>query len=140
MADARVLREPRKGGAAGEIIEMQRGLANPPADTFDLYIGIPFCVTRCTYCSFASGEIGDGKLTEPYAEALKREIARSAELTRALGLRLRAGYIGGGTPTAITCAQLDEVLSAAMPPSRAAANGRWRPDGRTRSTARSCAC
>ena len=105
---------PEKAALLGEIIEMQRGLVNPPADTFDLYIGIPFCVTRCAYCSFASGEIGDGKLTEPYVEALKREIARSAELTRALGLRLRAGYIGGGTPTAITCAQLDEVLSAAM--------------------------
>ena len=105
---------PEKAALLGEIIEMQRGLVNPPADTFDLYIGIPFCVTRCAYCSFASGEIGDGKLTEPYVEALKREIARSAELTRALGLHLRAGYIGGGTPTAITCAQLDEVLSAAM--------------------------
>ena len=105
---------PEKAALLGEIVEMQRGLVNPPADTFDLYIGIPFCVTRCAYCSFASGEIGDGKLTEPYVEALKREIARSAELTRALGLRLRAGYIGGGTPTAITCAQLDEVLSAAM--------------------------
>ncbi len=105
---------PEKAALLGEIIEMQRGLANPPADTFDLYIGIPFCVTRCAYCSFASGEIGDGRLTEPYVEALKREIALSAELTRALGLRLRAGYVGGGTPTAITCAQLDEVLTAAM--------------------------
>ena len=69
---------PEKAALLGEIIEMQRGLVNPPANTFDLYIGIPFCVTRCVYCSFASGEIGDGK------------------------------------PTAITCAQLDEVLSAAM--------------------------
>lgn len=105
---------PEKAALLGEIIEMQRGLVNPPADTFDLYIGIPFCVTRCAYCSFASGEIGDGRLTEPYVEALKREIARSAELTRALGLHLRAGYVGGGTPTAITCSQLDEVLASAM--------------------------
>lgn len=105
---------PEKAALLGEIIEMQRGLVNPPADTFDLYIGIPFCVTRCAYCSFASGEIGDGRLTEPYVEALKREIARSAELTRALGLHLRAGYVGGGTPTAITCRQLDKVLASAM--------------------------
>lgn len=105
---------PEKAALLGEIIEMQRGLVNPPADTFDLYIGIPFCVTRCAYCSFASGEIGDGRLTEPYVEALKREIARSAELTRALGLHLRAGYVGGGTPTAITCSQLDEILASAM--------------------------
>lgn len=105
---------PEKAALLGEIIEMQRGLVNPPADTFDLYIGIPFCVTRCAYCSFASGEIGDGRLTEPYVEALKREIARSAELTRALGLHLRAGYVGGGTPTAITCGQLDEILASAM--------------------------
>lgn len=105
---------PSKASLLGEIIAMQRGLITPPADTFDLYIGIPFCVTRCAYCSFASGEIGNGKLTQPYVEALKREIALSAALMRELGMRLRAGYVGGGTPTAISCAQLDEVLCYAM--------------------------
>ena len=105
---------PEKASLLGEIISMQAGIVNPPKDTFDLYIGIPFCVTRCAYCSFASGEIGDGRLTQPYVEALKREIALSADITRRLGMRLRAGYVGGGTPTAIQNEQLRDVLDSAM--------------------------
>ena len=96
-----------------EIIAMQKGYIFPPEDTFDLYIGIPFCVTRCAYCSFASGEIGDGKLTEPYTNALIYEIRKSAELMKELGLHLRAGYMGGGTPTAISADQMDRILTAA---------------------------
>lgn len=96
-----------------EIIEMQKGFIFPPEDTFDLYIGIPFCVTRCAYCSFASGEIGDGRLTEPYTNAIIHEIRKSAELMRELGLHLRAGYMGGGTPTAISADQMDRILTAA---------------------------
>jgi len=84
-----------------------------PANAFDLYVGIPFCKTRCAYCSFSSGEIGDGKLVAPYVRALLREIALSAEIVREKGLRLRAGYIGGGTPTAIPRAALEEVFLAA---------------------------
>ena len=103
-----------KASLLGEIVRMQEGIVNPPKDTFDLYIGIPFCVTRCAYCSFASGEIGDGRLTQPYVEALKREIAESARLMNEIGMRLRAGYVGGGTPTSISCDQLRRILEAAM--------------------------
>ena len=97
-----------------EILEMQQGFIYPPEDSFDLYIGIPFCVTRCAYCSFASGEIGDGRLTEPYTNAVIREIRQSAQLMKELGLKLRAGYVGGGTPTAISCDQLRRILACAM--------------------------
>ena len=97
-----------------EIIEMQRGVITPPADSYDLYIHIPFCMTRCAYCSFASGEIGDGRLTWPYVAALKKEMRDSAALMDEMGLKLRALYVGGGTPTALTCAQLDEVLACAL--------------------------
>ena len=97
-----------------ETVEMQRGFIYPPENTFDLYIGIPFCVTRCSYCSFSSGEIGDGRLTEPYVEALKTEIRLTKHLIDEAGLKLRAGYVGGGTPTALSCGQLARVLDAAM--------------------------
>ena len=97
-----------------EIIEMQKGYIFPPEDTFDLYIGIPFCVTRCAYCSFASGEIGDGRLTEPYTNAMIHEIRESAKLMNEMGLHLRAGYMGGGTPTAISADQMDRILTAAQ--------------------------
>ena len=98
----------------GDIAEMQRGLLFPADDEFDLYIGIPFCVTRCSYCSFASGEIGDGRLVEPYVNALLREIRLCGDMIRTRGLRLRAGYIGGGTPTAIPCGALERILAAAQ--------------------------
>ena len=53
-----------------EIIDAQSGLIAREPDACDLYVGIPFCTTRCAYCSFSSGEIGNGKLVEPYLQAL----------------------------------------------------------------------
>lgn len=97
-----------------EIVTMQKGIIDPPKDTFDLYIGIPFCVTRCAYCSFASGEIGNGKLTEPYVEALIQEIRETSEFMKKMNLKLRAGYMGGGTPTSLSAGQMDRILQEAM--------------------------
>lgn len=105
---------PDKAELLRDIVGMQRGLINAPADEYDLYIGIPFCTTRCAYCSFASGELGEGKLVEPYLEALIREIRESARLMRERGFKLRAAYMGGGTPTALNAVQLDRVLSEAQ--------------------------
>lgn len=97
-----------------DIIHMQNGLIDAPADEYDLYIGIPFCTTRCTYCSFASGELGNGSLVEPYLDALLTEIRKSAVLMQERGLKIRSAYMGGGTPTALTAMQLDRVLSEAQ--------------------------
>ena len=77
----------------------------------DVYIGIPFCTTRCAYCSFSSGEIGDGRLVEPYMAALLHEIEACAEMAREMGLHIRVGYIGGGTPSSLTTPQLDRLLT-----------------------------
>ena len=82
-----------------------------PGDAFmDVYIGIPFCTTRCAYCSFASGEIGDGRLVAPYMEALSREIRACAPLIRRSGRSLRALYVGGGTPTALPLEHFQQLL------------------------------
>ncbi|MEG0985790.1 MAG: coproporphyrinogen dehydrogenase HemZ [Clostridia bacterium] len=97
-----------------QILSMQRGLIYPEKAQFDLYIGIPFCVTRCAYCSFSSGTLGDGRLTEPYIAALMREIDGCAEMTKRMGLRVRAAYMGGGTPTSLSADQLGRVLDRAM--------------------------
>lgn len=105
---------PDKAALLSDILKMQQGVIDAPEDTFDLYIGIPFCTTRCAYCSFASGELGDGHLVEPYIEALKTEMRESASLMRELGLKVRAAYMGGGTPTALTAPQLSSVLDAAQ--------------------------
>ena len=81
------------------------------ADDLSVYIGIPFCPTRCAYCSFSSGEIGDGRLVEPYMAALLHEIEACAEMAREMGLHIRVGYIGGGTPSSLTTPQLDRLLA-----------------------------
>ena len=106
--------KPDKARLLEEIVAMQQGVRVPEEGQFDLYIGIPFCTTRCAYCSFSSGELGDGRLTEPYVGALIREIGLCREIAAEKGLRPRAGYVGGGTPTAISCGQLRRILAAAM--------------------------
>ena len=93
-----------------EIITAQDGLIQRPQNACDLYIGIPFCTTRCAYCSFSSGEIGNGKLVEPYLSALFHEIDLCSEMAREMGLDIRVGYIGGGTPSSLTTPQLDRLL------------------------------
>lgn len=105
---------PDRASLLSEIARMQDGLRELAPNEFDLYIGIPFCRTRCTYCSFSAGEIGKGKLVQPYVEALLREIELSKALMEEKGLKLRAGYIGGGTPTAIPCGDLERILAAAQ--------------------------
>ena len=117
-AKARVMREfdvsEDRATLMCDIEEMQRGLRIPPEDSFDMYIGIPFCRTRCSYCSFSSGEIGrNRKLVEPYVTALVHEIEGSAALMREAGRHVRAAYIGGGTPTSISCDQLRRIIAAA---------------------------
>ena len=104
---------PGKARLLSDILAMQEGLIDTPDNEYDLYIGIPFCTTRCAYCSFASGELGKGELVEPYLDALRREMALDAALMNELGLRLRAAYMGGGTPTALTAPQLDGLLREA---------------------------
>lgn len=78
-----------------------------------LYIGIPFCPTRCAYCSFVSNSVEKSfHLVEPYLEALGREIASAAAMVKDLGLRIRSFYMGGGTPTTLTASQMDRLLTA----------------------------
>ena len=94
-----------------EILDAQQGLIDRRVQACDLYIGIPFCTTRCAYCSFSSGEIGDGRLVEPYLNALLHEIEACAEMAREMGLHIRVGYIGGGTPSSLTTPQLERLLT-----------------------------
>ena len=107
--------QPEKLGLLERVISVQQGLPLAQADEIDVYIGIPFCPSRCRYCSFISSEVGNGKLLAPYAAALVREIEAAIDLVFSRGLRVRAFYMGGGTPTAIPADMLAEVLCAARP-------------------------
>ena len=78
-----------------------------------LYVGIPFCPTRCTYCSFVSRTIGRKyELMEPYLEALLKEIAITGKLLAQSCKTVRTVYIGGGTPTSLSSAQMARLLDA----------------------------
>ena len=105
---------PDRAELLGDIARMQQGLREARPDQFDLYIGIPFCKTRCAYCSFASGEIGRGERVMPYVAALLREIDLCRALMDEAGFTVRAAYVGGGTPTAIPCGALARILDAAQ--------------------------
>ncbi len=80
-------------------------------EDLSVYVGIPFCPSRCAYCSFVSRSIGrKTELLEPYLEALLKEIACTGALLRASGRRIRSLYIGGGTPTTLSTAQMGRLL------------------------------
>lgn len=80
-------------------------------ESFSLYVGIPFCPSRCSYCSFVMASIERAeKLIEPYTKLLCEEIKRTAEIANKLGLKLETVYFGGGTPTTLSAEQLNTVL------------------------------
>ena len=76
-----------------------------------LYVGIPFCPTRCAYCSFVSRSIGKRtELLEPYLAALEQELLLTGKLLANSGRRVRSVYIGGGTPTTLSSEQMARLL------------------------------
>lgn len=89
----------------------QKILKRSAKDSFSLYISVPFCPTRCSYCSFVSQTIERAqRLIEPYTELLCKELACTGALAKKLGLRLETVYMGGGTPTTLSPEQLRRVL------------------------------
>lgn len=91
----------------------QRPLLNIAPKSFSLYVSIPFCPTRCSYCSFVSHSIESAKKLMPdYIKKLAEEIKITAEIADKLGLTLDTIYFGGGTPTSLEAEQLDEIMQA----------------------------
>ena len=80
-------------------------------DGVSLYIGIPFCPSRCLYCSFVTnGTERARRLMPEYIEALKKEIRYVSEIVKQNGDRIETVYIGGGTPTTLTPELLEDML------------------------------
>ena len=80
-------------------------------DEVSLYVGIPFCPTRCAYCSFVSADVGRSlKLIEPFLDALSQEIRATGAMLEEAGVKVRTVYFGGGTPTTLTAPQLDRLM------------------------------
>ena len=80
-------------------------------EEISLYVGIPFCPTRCAYCSFVSNSVEKSlHLVEPYLQALLAEIDSAGRMVEELGLRIRSFYMGGGTPTTLSADQMSRLL------------------------------
>ncbi|NCB30216.1 MAG: coproporphyrinogen dehydrogenase HemZ [Clostridia bacterium] len=88
-----------------------RVLQSQTARDLDVYIGIPFCASRCLYCSFLSQVRGPKTDMDGYLAALKEDIRLGASLMREAGYRLRALYVGGGTPTVLTRDELADLMN-----------------------------
>ena len=106
---------PEKFHLAREIADRQRPVL-AGADPMDcsVYAGIPFCPTRCSYCSFVSRTVGDKAtqaLVQPYVDKLCRELTAIRQTVDHCGLRIRTFYIGGGTPTSLSAAQLEQLMA-----------------------------
>lgn len=91
-----------------EILQTQEGLYDKNSKYSGLFIGIPFCPSRCAYCSFISEEIGKTKYAEEYKDALVKEITALSGKTE----KVRSVYVGGGTPVCLTDEHFSEILSA----------------------------
>ena len=83
------------------------------ARDLSVYIGIPFCPTRCAYCSFVSESVERfGEFLPPYLDCLLREVEYTGKLLRESGRHIRTLYMGGGTPTTLSSAQMARLLDA----------------------------
>lgn len=103
-----------KTALALEIDRNQREIADgvTPRDC-SVYVSIPFCPTRCAYCSFVSHSVAQaGKLIPDYLRRLDEEIRLTARAARQAGVLPRTVYVGGGTPTSLSAAELAGVLRA----------------------------
>ena len=95
-----------------EIIKNQNNIIKNDS-LVDLYVNIPFCPSKCYYCSFISASIDKCQdLVEPYLDALIKEITETKKLITNKGYIVKSIYIGGGTPTILTAEQLDRLISA----------------------------
>ncbi len=80
-------------------------------NSFSLYLSVPFCPSRCSYCSFVSHSVEKAKDIIPqYVDLLCDELKTTAEIAKENGLKLETVYMGGGTPTTLSAEQLNRVL------------------------------
>lgn len=106
--------QQNKYAVAKGIVDVQRNVIRSVKENdIDIYIGIPYCKTKCLYCSFASDVRTSKTDMRPYIDALKKDIELGAKLIHDNGYNIRAAYMGGGTPTVLTESELYEVLAHA---------------------------
>ena len=112
LADPYGVTAPRRRLAIESAQAGIRAKENIREKDISLYLGIPFCPTRCSYCSFVSNSVEKSfNLIEPYLEALYKEIDAAAVMVKELGLTVKSFYMGGGTPTTLSAEQMEGLLT-----------------------------
>ncbi len=105
---------PEKLALTQTITRVQRPyIASAGRRDVDVYLGIPYCKTRCLYCSFGAEIAKKEEMLDAYVAHIKQDIAQGAAMLRELGYTLRCTYFGGGTPTVLSAGQLFELLTFA---------------------------
>ncbi len=109
-----LLVSPQKTELAASVAKAEHKIMEESTpDSFSMYVSIPFCPGRCSYCSFVSSAVNTPsakKLIPVYFENLLTEIKRSGELASEAGIRMLSAYVGGGTPSILTAEQIDTLL------------------------------
>ncbi|MCM1273245.1 MAG: coproporphyrinogen III oxidase family protein [Clostridium sp.] len=77
---------------------------------FNLYVHIPYCYKKCEFCYYKSLELGDASVPDEYIQALLREIEMVSSIPQIQSKTVSSVYFGGGTPTKMTCKQMEMVL------------------------------
>lgn len=103
-----------KASLLNEILEYQtNSISKPDPSKYSIYIGIPFCPTRCSYCSFASNVAPESEIAL-YLDNLITEIKYTGQLFRDNNTTVESIYIGGGTPTTLNAEQLERLISVTL--------------------------
>lgn len=110
----KLLVSPEKIRLCEQAVEGEKAIIDLSGEkSFSLYIGIPFCPSRCSYCSFVSHSVEKAKRLLPeYVRLLCEEIRITGSIAEKCGLKLETVYIGGGTPTTLSPKELTAVMSA----------------------------
>ena len=113
-AQEKLLVAPEKLALARRIENVQKPMiAAIPPNSYSLYVSVPFCPTRCSYCSFVSHSVDKAAARmDEYVQKLCEELAQTAVTAKQLGLQLDTIYFGGGTPTTLSAEQLRTVFGA----------------------------
>ncbi len=113
-AQEKLLVAPEKLALARTIERVQKPMiAAIPQNSYSLYVSIPFCPTRCSYCSFVSHSVDKAAARmDEYVQKLCEEMAQTADIAKRLGLQLDIIYFGGGTPTTLSAEQLKRLFAA----------------------------
>lgn len=105
---------PEKADLAVKVAKNEEKILKRIKDNYvSLYIGIPFCPSRCLYCSFVSTDIkNSGKYMDEFCDLLCKEIEKTGEILKELGFLVQSIYIGGGTPTTLSGENLYKLLKS----------------------------